>query len=649
MAKLTLGTAAAGATVSALINTVNANSDLIETAVENTLSRDGTSPNSMSNDLDMNSNQILNLPAPVSPTDPIRLQDAPDLAPTVLVQTTAPATTFVEGSLWIDSDSTNTDLYQLVSSAWVDTGVNLKGPAGSGATLSDGDYGDITVSGTGTVFTVDNDAITYAKIQNISATDRLLGRSTAGAGDTEEIVCTAAGRALLDDASASDQRTTLGLGTLATQSGTFSGTSSGTNTGDQNLFGTISVSGQSDVIADSTSDTLTLAAGANITITTVAGTDTITIAGTGGATLGDGDYGDITVSGTGTVMTIDPNVVTYAKMQDVSVTDRVLGRSTAGAGDVEEIACTAAGRALIDDADASAQRTTLGLGTAAVQAGTTGALVGTTDTQTLTNKTLTSPILNTPTLTVLDTGLTVQDNLDTTKQMVFQLSGITTATTRTLTAPDANTTLVGTDATQTLTNKTIDLTSNTLVGSVAEFNTALEAADFYTTGGTDVALADGGTGASLVDPNADRILFWDDSAGAVTFLAPASNLTISGTDLLVTESMIIAVGDEITAITTGTAKVTFRMPYAFTLTEVRASLTTASSSGIPTVDINEAGTTILSTKLTIDANETTSTTAAVPPVISDASLADDASMTIDIDVAGTGAAGLKVYLIGRKT
>lgn len=62
-----------------------------------------------------------------------------------------------------------------------------------------------------------NDAITYAKIQNVSATDRLLGRSSAGAGDIEEITCTAAGRALLDDADAAAQRTTLGLGTIATQ------------------------------------------------------------------------------------------------------------------------------------------------------------------------------------------------------------------------------------------------------------------------------------------------------------------------------------------------------------------------------------------------------------------------------------------------
>lgn len=53
----------------------------------------------------------------------------------------------------------------------------------------------------------------------------------------------------------------------------------------------------------------------------------------------------------------------------------------------------------------------------------------------------------------------------------------------------------------------------------------------YKAGGTDVALADGGTGASLTDPNADRVLFWDDSAGAMTWLTMGTNLTITGTTL----------------------------------------------------------------------------------------------------------------------
>jgi len=112
----------------------------------------------------------------------------------------------------------------------------------------------------------------------------------------------------------------------------------------------------------------------------------------------------------------------------------------------------------------------------------------------------------------------------------------------------------------------------------------------------------------------------------------------------------VAASDETTALTTGTAKVTFRMPYAMTVTAVRASLSTAQASGsIFTVDINEGGTSILSTKLTIDNTEKTSTTAATPAVISDTALADDAEITIDIDQIGNGTAkGLKVTIIGTR-
>ena len=107
----------------------------------------------------------------------------------------------------------------------------------------------------------------------------------------------------------------------------------------------------------------------------------------------------------------------------------------------------------------------------------------------------------------------------------------------------------------------------------------------------------------------------------------------------------IACSDETTALTTGTAKVTFRAPFAFTLPTIpRASLSTASTSGNPAIDINEGGVSIFSTTLTIDANEKTSTTAATPAVLSDTSIADDAEITIDIDTAGTGAKGLKVYI-----
>ena len=72
------------------------------------------------------------------------------------------------------------------------------------------------------------------------------------------------------------------------------------------------------------------------------------------------------------------------------------------------------------------------------------------------------------------------------------------------------------------------LKSTTATGVVS---IAAQGTDYYAPGGTDVALADGGTGASLTDPNADSIIFWDDSAGGVTWLSIGSNLSISGTTL----------------------------------------------------------------------------------------------------------------------
>lgn len=113
-------------------------------------------------------------------------------------------------------------------------------------------------------------------------------------------------------------------------------------------------------------------------------------------------------------------------------------------------------------------------------------------------------------------------------------------------------------------------------------------------------------------------------------------------------TLAFAISDETTAITSGTSKLTYYLPHAMTLTSVRACLTTSGST-LTTIDINEAGSSILSTKLTIDANEFSSTSALNAPVISDANLADDAKITFDIDGAGTGAAGLKVTLIGFRT
>ena len=103
-------------------------------------------------------------------------------------------------------------------------------------------------------------------------------------------------------------------------------------------------------------------------------------------------------------------------------------------------------------------------------------------------------------------------------------------------------------------------TTGILKGTSGVIGAATAGSDYYAPGGTDVPVADGGTGAStagaartnlglvigtdvqahdadldviagLVDPNADRILFWDDSAGSYAYLTAGSGLTISGTTL----------------------------------------------------------------------------------------------------------------------
>ena len=290
-----------------------------------------------------------------------------------------------------------------------------------------------------------DDAITYVKIQNVTATDRLLGRSSADAGVIEEIICTAAGRALLDDLSAAAQRTTLGLGTIATldadgstltnltiTSGTITGITDitiadgGTGASDaanarvnlgvaigtdvqaydaglQSISGLTTAADQgiyataSDTYAvfsltaagrallddaDAAAQRTTLGLG---TLATQSGTFTGTHSGTSsGTNTGDQTItltGVVTGSGTGSFATslaagvvenanIAADAVTYEKIQDTTSTDIILGRSSSGGGLIEEIACTAAGRALLNDATAANQRTTLGLGDLVTSTGT---------------------------------------------------------------------------------------------------------------------------------------------------------------------------------------------------------------------------------------------------------------------------------------
>lgn len=118
------------------------------------------------------------------------------------------------------------------------------------------------------------------------------------------------------------------------------------------------------------------------------------------------------------------------------------------------------------------------------------------------------------------------------------------------------------------------------------------------------------------------------------------------------ESLIVAVGDETTDLTTGTAKITFRMPYAFELTDIKADVVTAPTGASIIADVNQNGSTIMTTdKLEIEATEDDTDDAATQPALTTTTLAARDKMTIDIDQIGSGTAGagLKVTLIGYRT
>ena len=166
----------------------------------------------------------------VASSDPSSSLDEGDL----VYNTTTNALKYYNGSAWT-SIAVNTDINVKVSSNDSTAGyLNGKLVAGEGIDLtenSDGSDETLTIAGedastsnkgvasfhsdnfsvsSGAV-TIKDQGVALAEIVNVSATDKILGRSSSGAGTIEEIDCTAAGRALLDDANASAQRTTLGL------------------------------------------------------------------------------------------------------------------------------------------------------------------------------------------------------------------------------------------------------------------------------------------------------------------------------------------------------------------------------------------------------------------------------------------------------
>lgn len=232
------------------------------------------------------------------------------------------------------------------------------------------------------------------------------------------------------------------------------------------------------------------------------GTTALAFAQTGSGNIPDGDKGDITVSSSGAAWSIDNDVVTYAKMQNVSATSRILGRKTSGSGDAEE--CT------------------------------------------------------------------LSDILD-------------------------------------------------FISSAAQ-------GDMLYRGSSTWARLAAGAAKQILQANGAAAPTWVDNVWVQT----------------------ISLSDLSTALATGTFLNYFDLPFDVVLTEVIATVSTASSSGLPQFNVKKNGTTVFSTNVTIDATETSSLTAATPAVISVTTGSKGDRYSADIVAAGTGTKGAQITCIFKR-
>lgn len=311
---------------------------------------------------------------------------------------------------------------------------------------------DITYAyGSGTITpTIANDAVTFAKFQNIT-TNKLLGRATAGTGDMEEITL---GTGL------SYTGTTLNVSGFSpstlTQNHIFVGNAS-------NVATDVAMSGDATIVA---SGAITLASiipsagpigSATVTpiitydakgrLTTVTSA-TITPAAssiTGGQTLSKTDDTNVTLTLGGSPLT----ALLAATSLTLGWTGQLSGaRGGTGVNNSGKTITLAGSLTLSGAFDLTLTQT----GTTNVTLPTTGTLATLAGSETLSNKTLG----NSNIVTLRDDRFTLQDDSDNTKQAVFQLSSIATGTTRTYTLPDATGTVQLIAATQTVSNKTYD-------------------------------------------------------------------------------------------------------------------------------------------------------------------------------------------------
>lgn len=416
---------------------------------------------------------------------------------------------------------------------------------------------------------------------------------------------------------ASGARTALGLGTLATQNGTFSGTSSGTNTGDQTTI----TGNAGTATALATGRTLSITGDLTWTSPAFDGSGNVTAAGTLATVNSNvGTYGSATKSLTATVdskgrlTALSEQTVTPAE-SSVTFTDITNGNaSTLNHGYLPKLP---GGTSTYLRADGTFA-TPAGAGTVTSVAASVPAFLSITGSPITSSGTFAITYSGTPLpeanggtgITALGTGVAAALAVNTGSAGAFVLYG------------GAG----GTPSSLTLTNAT----GLPVAGITSSTTTALGLGSIELGHASDTTIARSSAGNITVE-------------GQAVYRAGGSFTGIP-------VELVIACSDETTALTTGTAKVTFRMPFAMTVTSVRLQVNTAPTGSVIIVDVKEAGTTIFSSKPQIAISAFTSVGGAVPGTLSDTSLADDAEITINLDQIGSTIAGkgLKVTLIGTR-
>jgi hypothetical protein len=248
--------------------------------------------------------------------------------------------------------------------------------------------------------------------------------------------------------------------------------------------------------------------------------------------------------------------------------------------------------------------------------------------------------------------------------------GLTASTSNTVYVPNLNIKTIGSGTS--IINLGLDSSGNVVTGTTggASFTGGTVAGDVTFQG--DVTMEDlsaktisilnsGATTRDYFDYSSNRIESGVTNSAIIagsgnTITSGLRNVIIAGVNLSATTNdtayfsnvvgapydFAFAASDETTALTTGTTKVAFYSPRNFIVNKVKVSLTTSGST-TTTVDVNVGGTSILTAPISLSSGVfVNSTTSLVTSAIT-----EDNRITVDIDAAGTNAAGLKVYLIGK--